>query len=130
MTKMLDKGNAIRDVILEAIERRGMTEAQCADKAGISRGFFSDWKVGRIKMPNFIKFFQICSALNISIDALNTENPSLVFLEDVRSSDDDEATLISIFRRADLRGRTEILHEAYAQDDRVKLEGDSAKTAT
>lgn len=123
------KSDEIRDMILKAIAESDMTEAQCADKAGISRGFFADWKAGRVRAPNFIKFFQICDALNISLDALNSENPTLRYLSVIDQSD-DERELIDMFRRLDRKGQRAVLHEADVQDDRVKLEGDNSQTAT
>ena len=127
--KMLDKWDVIRDLILKAIEESDITEAQCADKAGISRGFFADWKAGRIKAPSFVKFFQICTALNISLDALNSETPTLRFLNSNNQSE-DERELVDIFRRLDRKGQRAVLHEADVQEDRVRLEGDNANTAT
>lgn len=129
----MEKWICIRDIILEAIQKRGITEAECADMAGISRGFFSDWKMGRTKTPNFIKFFGICSVLNISIDSLNTENPMLRFLDDTNSYAADEQrekNLIDHFRALDLDGKAEVETVAKHEHDRVRLEGDNSKAAT
>lgn len=118
----MDISRCLRDVILEAIKSRGITEKQCADACGLSNGFFADWKAERVKCPSFDKVFKMCKYLGVSMDSLALEHPTPICAVEGSAHSVDEERLLERFGHLDDDGRELVLAYALTQLQRVKTE--------
>ncbi len=124
-----DVSNYLCDVIIQRIQDRGIEESQCAVACGLSSDFFTDWKAGRIRNPNFFCVFAICKYLGIDINSLNIEHPVPLYASPSASSekhvenvDSDEMRLLEQYRALDNDGKEEVRHTLRVEHRRVLAE--------
>lgn len=114
------------DRIMALLEAKNKKPSELADAIGAPRNTVYGWKEQN-RNPSSEYVIPICRFFEITPNELFGYDE--VQFERIELSDDEEE-LIDIFRRLDRRGRRAVLHAADMEDDRVRLEGDNAETAT
>lgn len=109
--------------VLVLLESSGKRKKELADKLGTNSTTIIGWEKEN-RNPSSTMIVPICEFFHIT--------PNELFDFDVASVelDDEERELLNMFRGLDRKGRRAVLHEADVQEDRVRLEGDNANTAT
>lgn len=112
--------------VLAIMREKGLTQKELADGIGAPPQTISGWsKKNRSPTADYVipicRFFKITPNELYGYDEIQFDRIELT---------DDEEELLDIFRRLDRRGRRAVLHAADMEDDRVRLEGDNAETAT
>lgn len=111
------------DKIIQLLEASGKKQKELAEAIGLSPQTLNGWiKNGRDPLTDYV--IPICGFFQISPNDLFDFDAATIGL------DEEEQELLSMFRGLDRKGRRAVLHEADVQEDRVRLEGDNANTAT
>lgn len=63
----------MREVLIELLEERNITEYKLSKMTGISTGTLSDFRTGKTKALSFENFEKIADALDISLDLFRTK---------------------------------------------------------
>lgn len=111
------------DRIMQLLADSGRKQKEFADAIGVSPQTLNGWiKKGRDPSAEYV--VPICLFFGIT--------PNELFMFDVATIglDEREKNLVDHFRALDLDGKAHVESVAAKQHDRVRLEGDSAKTAT
>ena len=112
----------LRDKALQLLEASGRSQKDFADAIGASPQTLNGWiKKGRDPSPEYI--IPICLFFGISPNELFEYDAATVGL------DERERNLVEHFRALDLDGKARVESAAANEHDRVRLEGDSEKTA-
>lgn len=116
---MKDISESARNLVVETLESKGISDRTCLMACEINPSFLSDWRSGNIKNPAFDKVYRLFKHLNLSMDNM----------EPVRApakAPEDEEELIRIYRMMKREGKSMILAAAYAEKRRLAEEGGRA----
>lgn len=112
--------DAARDLILQTLEARGISDRQCLMACGIKSSFLADWKSGKAKNPTFEKVYPIFQYLGLSLDdfgkSIEPVPPPVEMTE-------DEEELLRMYRMLDREGKTLVLSSAYGEKRRLAEQG-------
>lgn len=107
--KIMNNSQEILNILLQNIQRKGITEKACLNECNINTSFLTDWKNGRLKNPSYDKIVKISVFLNLDLN--------YVFGKISDSPSGREKELIRLFRllpeeqQYRLLGRAELLAE-------------------
>lgn len=102
----------------------GKNAAGLCKVLGVNTNQTTNWRQ-RNTDPPAKYIIPICEYLGVSVWFLLTgENREPIYI-----TDDFEESLVSDFRELDARGKARVVALAASEHDRVRLEGDNAKTA-
>lgn len=105
----MNNSQEILNILLQNIQRKGITEKACLNECNINTSFLTDWKNGRLKNPSYDKIVKISVFLNLDLN--------YVFGKISDSPTGREKELIRLFRmlpeeqQYKLLGRAELLAE-------------------
>ena len=108
----MDINNIVAKNLVRVLEEREITQAELAEKIGVSAATVSNWCNGT-KMPRMKKFDAICQVLGVNRSDLMEEKQSQEIADAI------EAQLLSICRQLNSEGKERILEYAnfiYAQN--------------
>ena len=105
----MNNSQEILNILLQNIQRKGITEKACLNECNINTSFLTDWKNGRLKNPSYDKIVKISVFLNLDLN--------YVFGKISDSPSGREKELIRLFRllpeeqQYRLLGRAELMAE-------------------
>ena len=109
--------------VLTLLKSSGKRKKDLAEKLGTNSTTIIGWEKEN-RNPSSSMIVPICDFFGI------TPNELFDFDATTAGLSEEERELIDLFRGLDRKGRRAVLHEADVQEDRIRLEGDSPKTAT
>lgn len=64
----MNNSQEILNILLQNIQRKGITEKACLNECNINTSFLTDWKNGRLKNPSYDKIVKISIFLNLDLN--------------------------------------------------------------
>ena len=113
---MSEISRTARDLILNTLEERGLSDRSCLVACGINPTFFTDWRTENIGNPAFDKLYKIFKHLDLSMDEMAPVIPPARVPE-------DEAELLRIYQMMPHEGKSMIMAAAYAEKRRLSEQG-------
>ena len=80
----MNNSKAILSILLQSIQKRGITEKDCLKSCGINTSFLTDWKTEKIKNPSIDKVVKLAIFLDLDLNELllGTNKTALCLSED------------------------------------------------
>lgn len=80
----MNNSKVILSILLQSIQKRGITEKDCLKSCGINTSFLTDWKTEKIKNPSIDKVVKLAIFLDLDLNELllGTNKTTLCLSED------------------------------------------------
>ena len=80
----MNNSKVILSILLQSIQKRGITEKDCLKSCGINTSFLTDWKTEKIKNPSIDKVVKLAIFLDLDLNELllGTNKNTLCLSED------------------------------------------------